>query len=123
MLMSPTGSGGFYSNHGGTGMVGPGYGYTDVGGPGAAYGYYGNGVGAVEQWQWTASMTRAYCAPPEHAMPSQVLGCGGQGGTTRYGAMDVTPYLPQSGVSVRQLTELSDSDIDDRKDWYRFHAL
>ena len=123
MAMSPNGSG-FYSNHAGAGLVGSGYGYGDVGGPGASYGYYGNGVGAVEQWQWTTSMTRSYCAPPEHAVSGHVLECGvpsGQGGTVRYGGMDVGSYLPQS--HVRQLAELSDSDVDDRKDWYRFHTL
>jgi len=121
--MSPNGSG-FYNNHAGAALVGSGYGYGDVGGPVAPYGYYGNGVGAVEQWQWTTSMTRSYCAPPEHAVSGHVLGCGapgGQGGTVRYGGMDVGSYLPQT--HVRQLAELSDSDVDERKDWYRFHTL
>jgi len=124
MVMGPSGAGGFYNNHGGAALVGSGYGYADAGGPGASYGYHGNGVGTVEQWQWTTSMTRSYCAPGEHVVPGHVLGCGpgvGQGGTVRYGGMDVGSYLPQS--HVRQLAELSDSDIEDRKDWYRFHAL
>jgi len=114
MVMSPN-SNGFYSNHG------AGYGYSDMGGPGASYGYYGNGAGTVEQWQWTTSMTRSHGAPPEHAM----LGCGppptGQAGSVRYGGIDVGSYLPQS--HVRQLAELSDGDFEDCKDWHRFHAL
>ena len=123
MVMSPNGSG-FYSNHApGAALVGSGYGYGDVGGTGAPYGYHGNGVGAVEQWQWTTSMTRSYCTPG--AVDNAVLGCGpqaGQPGSVRYGGMDVVgSYLPQS--HVRQLAELSDNDVDDRKDWYRFHAL
>jgi len=121
--MSPNGNA-FYNNHAGAALVGSGYGYGDVGGPVASYGYYGNGMGAVEQWQWTTSMTRSYCAPPEHVVSGHVLGCGtpgGQGGTVRYGGMDVGSYLPQS--HVRQLAELSDSDVDERKDWYRFHTL
>lgn len=123
MVMAPNGSG-FYSNHGGAALVGPGYGYGDVDGPAASYGYYGNGSGAVEQWQWTTSMTRSYGAPADHAISGHVLGCGppaGQSGAVRYGGMDVGSYLPQS--HVRQLAELSYSDVDDRKDWYRFHAL
>jgi len=123
MVMSPNGSG-FYSNHApGATLVGSGYGYGDVGGSGASYGYHGNGVGTVEQWQGTTSMTRSYCAPG--AVDHAVLGCGpptGQPGSVRYGSMDVVgSYLPQS--HVRQLAELSDGDVDDRKDWYRFHAL
>ena len=118
MVMGPNGNG-FYSNHGG-GAMGSGYGYGDVGGP---YGYYGNS--AVEQWQWTTSMTRSYGAPSDHAISGHVLGCsplaGQSDGTARYGGMDVGSYLPQS--HVRQLPELSDSDVEDRKDWYRFHAL
>jgi len=123
MVMGHNGNG-FYTNHGGAALVSPGYGYSDVGGPGTSYGYYGNGLGAVEQWQWTTSMTRAYCAPPEHGISGHVFGCSppsGQSGCVRYGGMDVGSYLPHS--HVRQLTELSDSDVDDRKDWYRFHAL
>ena len=119
MALGPNGNG-FYSNHGGAALAGSGYGYGDVGGP---YAYYGNGVGAMEQWQWT-SMTRSYCAPPDHAVSGHVLGGGPpavQGGPVRYGGMDVGSYLPQS--HVRQLSELSDIDIEDRKDWYRFHTL
>lgn len=118
--MGANGNAGFYGNHSGAALMGPSYGYGDVGGPGASYGYYGNGLGAVEQWQWTTSMTRAYCAPPQdHAIAGQVLGCG-QGGTARYDLPQ--SYLPGQS-HVRQLAELSDSDVDDRKDWYRFHAL
>jgi len=123
MAMSPNGNG-FYSNHGGSALVGPGYGYGDVGGPAASYGYYGNGVGALEQWQWTTSMARSYCMPGDQSMSGHLFGCGapgGQGGTARYVGMDVSSYLPQS--NVRQLADPTDSDVDDRKDWYRFHAL
>ena len=123
LVVGPNGSR-FYPNHGGAALVCPGYGYGDAGGPGASYGYQGNGsMGAVEQWQWTTSMTRSY-PPPDHAISGPVLGCAtptGQGGTVRYGGTDVGSYLPQS--HIRQLAELSDGEVEDRKDWYRFHAL
>jgi len=108
-MMGPNG-GGFY-----------GYGYGDAGGPAAAsYGtYYGNG--ALDQWQWSTSMTRSYCVPPDHG--GHLLGCGAapQPGMARYDAVPPS-YLPQT--NVRQLAELTDDgELDHRKDWYRFHAL